>query len=172
MEILIIGIIVVAIMAWASTRIKRTAAAAFDAERVETAEFSIDKPDGWLSIADPRAPYLFEAYSKAFGKEPNEKVRLGTATVEKNSGTLDDAALKAVAEGRVTDDLREVVSDVHYRLVELNHTDGESEQLEWLKFAQAEGSVYTLQVKALAETTDEFRRDIEKMVNSFLLKTQ
>jgi len=170
MEILILGIIVVAVMAWASTRIKRNAAEAFAPEKIETADFVLEKPEGWLSIADPKAPYLFEAYSKAFGKEPNEKLRLGTATIERTIGNIEDAVSRATENGDVTDDIREVVGDTHYRLVELTSGSGDTDQLEWLKFAQADGSVYILQVKALAETTDEFRRDIESMVDSFQIK--
>jgi len=169
MEILIVGIIIVAVMAWASTRIKRTAKEAFEAENIETAEFTIHKPDGWLSIVSPKAPYLFEAYSKAFGKEPNEKVRLGTATVERSTGTIDEAASRFIAEGQVADDIREVVADVHYRVIELTRGD-EADQIEWLKFDQADGSVYTLEIKVLSETTDQFRRDIETMIDSFQLR--
>src|SRR5687767_8261126 len=48
MELLIPGLILVALMVYASTRIKRTAAAAFDRETVDTEDFIIQKPEGFL----------------------------------------------------------------------------------------------------------------------------
>jgi hypothetical protein len=54
MEILIAGVILVAFMAYASTRIKRSAAKAFEAETVETDQFVIQKPDGFLNVIKRR----------------------------------------------------------------------------------------------------------------------
>ena len=50
MEILVPGLILVALMVWLSTRIKRNAAAAFDAERVETEDLIVEKPGGFLHV--------------------------------------------------------------------------------------------------------------------------
>jgi hypothetical protein len=170
MEILIVGILVVALMVWASTRIKRNAAAAFDAETIDTDEFTLQKPDGWLSKVEPTLPYVFEAYTKDFAEEPNQGVRLGTAVIEKGIGSEDEIARVAIGEGVVTDDLPEIVGAKHYRIIELTRSSDEIDELEWLKFATTNGTVYTLRVTALAETTDEFRRNIESMVDSFEIK--
>jgi hypothetical protein len=170
MEILIAGIILVALMVWASTRIKRSAAAAFGAETIETPQFTIQKPDGWLSVIEPRDSHLFEAYTKDFGAAPNENVRLGNACVDVAEGTIDEIAGREMSDGDVTDDIREVVADRHYRIVEMARTEDDLDRVEWLKFADAEGKVYTFRVKVLAETTAEFRRDIESMVDSFEIK--
>jgi len=170
MEILIAGVILVALMVWASTRIKRSAAAAFEAETIETPEFTLKKPTGWLSKVEPSKPYLFEAYTKDLGNAPNENIRLGTASIEVSKGTIDEIAKRMIEDGDVTDDIREIVSERHYRVIELTRPDGEIERLEWLKFGQTDGSVYTFWVKALADTTPEFRRDIEAMIDSFELK--
>ena len=170
MEILIVGVIVVALMVWTSTRIKRNAAAAFEAETIETDKFTLKKSTGWLSIVDPREPYLFEGYTKELGSRPCENVRLGTASIEATSGTVDDIVTEATADAEVKDDIREIVNERHYRIIELTRVDDEMDVVEWLKFAEADGTVYTFRVKALAETTVESRRDIEAMVDSFELK--
>ena len=170
MEILILGIVLVALMVWASTRIKRSAAAAFDAETIETADFTLEKPSGWLSKVDPREPYLFDAYTRDLGNAPHENIRLGTASIEVSRGTIDDVAGRVTADAEITDDIREIVSERHYRVIELKRADDEIDRVEWLKFGQANGSVYTFWVKALADTTAEFRRDIEAMIDSFELK--
>lgn len=170
MEILIVGIILVALMVWASTRIKRTAAAAFGAETIETDKFGLKKPDGWLSVVDPKEPYLFEGYTRDFGPPPLENVRLGTTTIEMHLGKIDEIEPAAAAGAKIADDLREVVNDRHYRIIELTRTEGDIDRLEWLKLGEADGSVYTFSVKALADATPEFRRDIEAMIASFEIK--
>ena len=55
-------------MVWASTRIKKTAAAAFEAETVETDDFVIKKSDGFLNVINGDPKYAFEAYSKEIGR--------------------------------------------------------------------------------------------------------
>jgi len=69
MEIWIIGGIVVIVMVLISTKIKKTAAKAYEPETVETDEFSIRKPEGFLHPVRRRTEYPFEVYSKAYGGE-------------------------------------------------------------------------------------------------------
>jgi len=168
MELLIPGLALVALMVWASTRIKRTAADAFAPETVETAEFSIKKPEGWLSIAVPKLP--FEAYTKDYAPPPNEEIRLGTASVEVSKDGPDKAAAAAVDGANIVDELREKVGDVHYRVFTLNRSKDDLELLELVKLAEQNGKVYTFRIKSLAEPAADFRRDMEGMLDSFELK--
>ena len=80
MELLIPGLILVALMVYASTRIKKKAAAALDRERITTETFTIVKPEGFINIALPDAGLLFQAYSKEFASGSNG-VRSVVATV-------------------------------------------------------------------------------------------
>jgi hypothetical protein len=82
MELLIPGLILVALMVWASTRIKRNAAAAFDAETVETGEFAIAKPEGFLHVLNDDSGLAFRAYSKEFGKSGDQDIRQATIEIE------------------------------------------------------------------------------------------
>jgi hypothetical protein len=99
MELLIPGLIIVAIMVWASTRIKRNAAAAFEEESVETEEFSIRKPDGFLHVLNDDSGLAFRSYSKEFGKVGDREVRKATIEIEKHPATNIEA-LKAAFEER------------------------------------------------------------------------
>src|SRR5215218_1576466 len=81
MELLIPGLILVALMVYASTRIKKTAAEAFEPETVESDEFIIQKPEGFLNVIGGDPAYAFEAYSKEYGGEGAQEFRQGTATV-------------------------------------------------------------------------------------------
>src|SRR6185436_16743158 len=74
MEILIPGLALVALMVYVSTRIKRSAAKAFDQEVVETDEFTITKPEG-LFIPTDATDLAFAAYSKDFGTGEAGSVR-------------------------------------------------------------------------------------------------
>jgi len=173
MELLIPGLALVALMVWASTRIKRTAADAFAAEVVETPEFTISKPEGWLSIAAPALP--FEAYTKDYAPPPNENLRMGTATVEVSGESLESAAEAAATGAEIVEDYREKVGDVHYRVMTLNRLDGDLEFMELVKLAALDSKVYTFRIKALADAASDadlvgFRRGIQGMLDSFELK--
>lgn len=68
MEILIIGIILVALMAYVSTKIKREASRAYEQEIVETEHFKIIKPNDFI-IPVKESEFAFEAYSKDFSED-------------------------------------------------------------------------------------------------------
>src|ERR1044072_6257842 len=75
MEILIIGIVVVALMAYVSTKIKKSAARAFEPETIETDEFIIVKPEGFINPINDESAFAFEAYSKEFGTGDAKNLR-------------------------------------------------------------------------------------------------
>lgn len=99
MEILIPGIILVALMAWASTRIKRNAAAAFDIETVDGGEFLIVKPEGFLHVLNDDSAMAFRAYSKEFGKVGDRDVRRATIEIQRHTEREIDE-LKSELEGK------------------------------------------------------------------------
>ncbi|MGD9563465.1 MAG: hypothetical protein AB7P09_14445 [Pyrinomonadaceae bacterium] len=94
--ILIPGLILVGLMIWASTRIKRNAAKAFEREEIETEEFSITKPEGFLSVVDPPGGLLISAYSKEFGREAAGRIRQATIELRRELGGDVDAIVKRV----------------------------------------------------------------------------
>src|SRR5687768_13991269 len=93
MEILIPGLLLVALMVYVSTRIKRTAADAYEAERIETDEFAITKPEGFIVIESDDPEVLFAAYSKEYGLEEADRFRQVSAELRLHKG-------KSVAEIR------------------------------------------------------------------------
>src|SRR4051794_7750972 len=110
MEILIIGLILVALMVYASTRIKRTAAAAFERETIETDTYVIQKPEGYLHKLNGDPQFLFEAYSREFSKS-DPKLRLGTAKIDVISGPIEAASAELEGSGTVTDELNETIGE-------------------------------------------------------------
>src|SRR5688572_20065083 len=81
MELLIPGLILVALMVWASTKIKKTAADAFEAERIQTSDYELDKPAEFLHVlGDP--DHEFFAYSKEMGEGESNSVRRATIELD------------------------------------------------------------------------------------------
>src|SRR5215210_7601935 len=120
MELLIPGLIIVALMVYASTRIKRTAAAAFEAETVETVDFTISKPEGFLTVVNGDPRYAFESYSKDYAGEGAENFKMGRAdlTIHRGATLREVAAAIALSDGKTVSDSAEVVAGRRYRVIE------------------------------------------------------
>ncbi len=168
MEILIPGLILVALMVYASTRIKKTAALAYEPETVETEDFVIQKPAGFLTVigGDPR--FAFESYSKEYGGETAPDFRKATAHI-----TVHNAG----SQPRGTDADDKIVSDVSkkfggrsYRVTEARRTVRDVDFKVFRKSGETNGHIVRLEIVVLNETTDEFLRNIESMLQSFELK--
>lgn len=169
MELLIPGLALVALMVYVSTRIKRKAAEAFAEERVETEEFAITKPEGFI-IPTNRDPSLaFAAYSKDFGLDDADKIRHVSAELRVHSGktiqTITDQianhAVRIISEQRVagnttileTEKIKDGITlEAEHRLIERN------------------GRLFHLEVAALSATREEQQKNIDTLLASFEVK--
>ena len=172
MELLIPGLLLVALMVWASTRIKKTAAAAFDAETIETNEFIIQKPDGFLYVINGDSKYAFEAYSKEYGASGAEEFRQGRVYLTIHDGETVDTIVSSFSKSgeRNVEVIGEVIGAKHYRVVETTRTEKEIDFRVMYKLAESGGKVYKLEAVRLAQTSKEFASKLEELVNSFELK--
>lgn len=158
MEILIVGGLLVALMIWASTRIKRNAAAAWEEETIAGDGFVIKKPEGFLNVIGGDPQYAFEAYSRDFGGAGAEDVRAAYATV-----SVHDASLHETETGGRT----QMVGERRYLIEETESVENGVPSLNLSKSAEAGGRVYLLKVRLLSETSPELMRKIESMIESF-----
>lgn len=165
MELLIPGLILVALMVYASTRIKRSAAAAYDAEAIETDEFVIQKPEGFLHNLNASREYIFEAYSKEFSKEA-PAVRLGRATVTRSKGVAIDVVIDDLHGEDFVDQEPEVLDGRHYRHLSIEGSGLEVER--HVKLCEANASVYKLEVIATHDGSNG--QWIETFVDTFRVK--
>jgi hypothetical protein len=86
MELLIPGLVLVALMVYASTKLKKATAKALEAEEVENHEFSISKPAGFINVVSPDDGLLFKAYTKDYAESaPNFRKAEATISVTENS---------------------------------------------------------------------------------------
>lgn len=172
MELLIPGLILVALMVYASTRIKRSAARAFEAETIETDDLILEKPDGFLNVIGGDPKFVFEAYSKDFGGEGAENIRRATADIVVKSDTHTETLANEIlrSSGKLVDDRTERIGGINYRMIEHITKEQDVDFRVRSKLATRNGKVFVLTVRSIVETTPEFMRNIEAMFDSFQLK--
>lgn len=172
MELLIPGLILVALMVYASTRIKKAAARAFEQEQVESDEFSITKPEGFLHPRNHRNEFAFEAYSKEFGNDGAEELRRAAATIRVTKGeTLDEIASTARSA------ISSIISEDRF---ELNGARtwvirGETEQNgiatdTAYKLIEQGDTILELKIFVLQEQKEDYAGKIDEMLGSFSAK--
>lgn len=171
MELLIPGLILVALMVYASTRIKKTAAAAFEAESVDNEDFSLEKPEGFLTVLNGDPELLFESYSKDFGDEPAENVRQARIEVRRvASSTTDQAAKRIAAETKITSKTAEIINERKYLLVEAERVEKGVGYVDLYKLAASGRDVLQLKISALEQISEDVSRKIQSLASSFLVK--
>ncbi len=176
MEIIIVGVLFVALMVYVSTRVKRAAAQAYEPETVEKGDFRIEKPAGFMYPLNAETEFPFEAYSRQFGDRETRniwraRIRLRTAEglkIRKIVSELGESGEKVLSE-KVLDDLPagQIGSIVRTEKVE----DGvEYRVLRKILADKADGKTYELKTTILAPWAEEYNDDICRMMKSFELK--
>jgi hypothetical protein len=149
MEILIIGIILVALMAYASTKIKNAARMAYEKEVFETEEFKIIKPDGFIIPVKENSEFLFETYSKDFAEDEAEKFNQCWAVVVENGETENSS--EVVVSEKIEDDVTIKI----FRKNLVNHSFNKT---------------YELEISVLPYYQEQYSDRIKMMLESFSLK--
>lgn len=168
MEILIVGGLLVALMVYASTKIKKSAAAAFDEELIDSPDFSITKPEGFISPVEDSG-YAFVANSRDFGTDEADEIRQVTASVK-------------IFESENLDDVRSEISNAAEKVGEEQRLAGggfviETEEIQNGMVVECEhhvyakdGKIYALTLKVLPEFREEQRKNIGTLIASFDVK--
>jgi len=168
MEILVPGLILVGLMIYVSTKIKKSAAAAYAEEKIDAPDFSITKPEGYISPVG-NTGLAFAAYSKDFGTDEADEIRQVAAEVKiYDNETLDGVrsqianhAEKVGAEQRLAGGgfLVETEEIVNGMTVECEH-----------HVREKEGRIYALTVKVLPEFKTDQQKNIDTLIASFEVK--
>lgn len=172
MELLIPGLILVALMVYASTRIKKTAAAAFDAESVETDAFTIDKPEGFLNVINGRPELEFEAYSRDFGDEEGfENVRQARVEIVRHQGKTPEKAADGIASAtKLSSRNTQVVNERKYVLLEADRVEKGIGYVDLYKIGAAGRDALELKITALERTSEDIAAKIQQLASSFQVK--
>jgi hypothetical protein len=175
MEILIVGVVVVALMVFVSTKIKKSAAQAFEPEFIERDEFSINKPEGFLSPLEERADFLFEAYSREYGKEDARNIWQASAyltAVPNSDFKAECEKAKVSAREILSEKVLENSPDEKVFLLESEKIEKDFPRIEFWKIVEsgARQKTYSLQVSVLKPYREDYVERINEMMNSFRLK--
>jgi hypothetical protein len=172
MELLIPGLILVGLMVYVSTRIKRSAAAAFEPEEIETDEFSITKPEGFLHPLNNDNGVSFEAYTKEFGEDDAKKFRHAWAELEIHEASDPDVIIEEIkrsAEKVLTEETIKVGDRKAY-LIDAERLENGVAVTTLYKITADGSRVYEMRISVLDEQKDAYLRKIEEMRDSFRLK--
>jgi len=172
MELLIPGLILVALMVYASTRIKKNAAKAFDQETVETDVFSLVKPEGFLHLINGDPALAFQAYSKEFGKDDAEDVRRATIDLRIFSDKTFAAVCDEVKSGATSLIERKDLEVSGFRAWSIE-TERETNSHEFVihsLIVEAPDRIISLQSTVLKEHNNDFLRKIDEMEDSLEIK--
>lgn len=167
MELLIPGLILVALMVWASTKIKKTAADAFQPEFIETEAYSLQKPEGFLHVIGDEE-HEFMAYSRDFGKNDNTGIRQATIEID----FFRDSNLVAIRDAVTTSATRAEVTSEAATTCELNTKESANEiaVTAFYKIVSAESGIYRLRFAVLPEYFDNYLDKIKETLDGFLVR--
>jgi len=171
MELLIPGLILVALMVYASTKIKKSAAAAFEPETIETDEFLVEKPEGFLNVLNHDPALELDMYSRDFGVEntadiKQARIELRHFRVCKMSEAI--AMIKEKAE--IKSDIAEVINERKYRLIEAERIEKGIGFRNIYKLTEKAADVFELRAIVLEDASEEIAQKAEAIVLSFTVK--
>jgi len=163
MEILILGLILVALMVWASTKIKKNAARAYEREVIDNADFSLVKPDGFLHVLNGDPKFAFEAYSKEFGKDETSGFRQARATIRH---------IEHTTASKVSDDARAALTEPETEGSYVSGLKSEKDAVleVFHKIIAKNGGVFDLEVSVLHDHAEEQTANVHELLESFRLK--
>ena len=176
MEIFIVGVAVVALMVYVSTKIKKSAAAAFEREQIEEEDFSLVKPEGYIHPFKENSPFAFEAYTKDFGDEEAKSFRRSRATLRVVSGSDFDTVCRNAKKDADRITSKRFVEDAtaNQKIFLLENEKSESGVKFYTRWKIVESGerrqVYEFQVSVLGEYQEEYADAAGEMIRTFSVK--
>lgn len=174
--IVIIGLIIVALMVITSTKIKRAAAAAYEAETVDNEEFRIEKANGFLYPLRDKPDFPFEAYSKVYGERRTRNIWRARIRLRISDGLNFRKLVKEIKNGdeifisqKNFDDVPEGQKGT---IIRTEKTESEVNYKILRKIVQSNhnGNTYELRTTILEPFGDEYNEKACEMMASFEVK--
>ena len=176
MEILIIGGILVLIMVIVSTKIKKSAAAAYQPEFVEKEDFSIEKPEGFLYPLHDPPDYHFEAYSKVYGERSTRNIWRARTRLRIHRDTDLKKFVDEIKKGIESIDSRKQFDDLPEGqkglILRSSKTEDEVDYKVLRKIVEVveERKIYDLKTTLLEPYSEEYTDRVCEMMRSFVVK--
>ncbi len=175
-EIFIIGGAIVALMVYVSTRIKRSAAQAFEAEIIETEEFRIVKPEGFMHPLRENSEFAFEAYSKDYGDGELRNYWQSNAEllIHSNKKFKDVCADAKKDDDEILSEkiLKDAPADQRICLIEGEQIGDEAKKRIFRKIVESlsQKKVYELRIYVLSNHLSDQSAKTEEMLEGFTVK--
>jgi hypothetical protein len=168
--------IFIALLLFISSKIRNAANQAYEPERIERENFSINKPEGYLNPVEWTPNKPFEAYTRELGERSMGRLRKSLAKLTVSDGLNFDNLRKEIKK-----DAQEFVSTVFDEnapegericLIETKKTENEITTVFLNKIVESrwQKKTYNLEISVLEEYRDEYEEKIGEMLNSFSLK--
>ncbi len=176
MEILIIGGVLVLIMIVVSTKIKKSAATAFEPEIVEEEDFIIEKASGFLYPLRDEPDFPFEAYSKFYGERSTRNIWRARIRLRISDGLNFQKLVKEIKSSgekfisqKNFDDIPE---DQRGTIIRTEKTENEIDYKILRKIVQSkkQSKTYELKTTILEPYGDEYTEKACEMMESFEVK--
>lgn len=175
MEILIVGILLVALMVYVSTRIKKSAARAYEREKVETEEFKLIKPENFIIPLNENSKFAFQARAKDFGENeasntPQAKIELNVFTNSNFQNVCKDK--KKSADKILSEQQSEDLSKQKICRFETEKTEDEIAFSSFHKIVEDKkrNKVYDLNVSVVKDFLDSYKEKVSEVLESFVVK--
>ncbi len=176
MEILIIGGILVTLMVLISTKIKNSAAHAFEQETIETEDFRLVKPNGFVNPIRDVSEFAFEAYSKEFGEKNERNIWRAQVYLIVSAGLNFVSACKNAKHE--TDKilsknfLKDAPEGEKICLIESEKAEKEVTFYEFRKIVESrkQQKTYELKISILKSFRDDYTIRVDELMNNFQLK--
>ena len=175
MEILIVGIILVLLMAYVSTKIKKSSAAAYQPELLEAVDYSIIKPEGYIVPWNQES--AFKALSKEMGTEEGaENLYHSRADLR----VFSEVSFEEICRG-ARKSVKKIISeetakdgDLKYCFIHAKNFENETGIEVYYKIVenQPTSKVYEFQVSVLNEAMETYSAKASEMLQSFTVKLQ
>lgn len=158
-------------MVYASTKIKKTAAAAFEPETIETDEFVVEKPEGFLNVLNHDPALDLDMYSRDFGVENTANIKQARVEMRHYRVCTMNEAIKMIKENAtIKSDIAEIINERKYRLVEAERIEKGIGYREIYKLTESGPDVFELKAIVLEDASDEISQKADGIVLSFIVK--
>ena len=175
MEILIIGGVLVALMVLISTKIKKSAAQAFESEIIEGDGFRLVKPAGFIHPLRDVSDFAFEAYSKEFGEKSERNVWKAQIYVTASEGLNLVSIRKNIKQetGKILSEkvLKDTGDGQKICLFEKETSNDDAAFFEFRKIVESrkQNRTFDLKILILKSFRAEFVGRVDEFINNFQL---
>lgn len=165
------------IMVIASTKIKKSAAAAYEPESVEKSDFKILKAEGFLYPLRDEPDFPFEAYSKLYGERGTRNIWRARVRLRISDGLKFQKMIKEIKDGDEKfisqKNFDDIPDDQKGTILRTEKTEDEIDYKVLRKIIQSKNQTKTYELKTtlLEPYSDEYTHRACKMMESFEIKS-